>query len=170
MLTKDDVRHSSQQKNNLYQSLPFSFVFLSIIPFGFSSLYSYRVRKMTTIEFEVDTIPRKPSFARSTSEDRTRANSTVDVLAVDFDTLISAVVPPVVDNNDDENDEDIPLFSSRQVYKNLIIISLALVLLLTAYSGILSLQSSMNTKGNVGVNSLIVNTAFTLVSTIKILF
>ncbi len=169
MLTKDDVRHFSQQKNKFYASLPFSFVCLSITPFGFSSLYSYRVRKMATIEFEVDTIPRKSSFTRSIDEVRLRANSNVDVLAVDFNTLISSVVPLSVNNND-ENDEDIPLFSSRKVYKNLIIISLAFILLFTAYSGIASLQSSLNTKGNVGVNSLIVSTVFTLVSICKILF
>ena len=39
-------------------------------------------------------------------------------------------------------------------YKNLFIISLAFLLLYTAYDGIRNLQTSLNTDGNIGVNCL----------------
>jgi hypothetical protein len=119
---------------------------------------------MTDIENEAEIIPRKISFMSTISESRSRATSIIDNLAVDFQTSPLPVVPTVI-NETDENNEDVPLFPIRKIYKNLIILSIAFILVFTAYSGILSLQSSLNTKGNVGVNSLIIINFFMLVST-----
>ncbi|CAF4895068.1 unnamed protein product [Rotaria sp. Silwood1] len=120
---------------------------------------------MTDIENAADIILRKLSFTSLTSENRSRTTSIVDNLAVDSHTSISSIVPIVIDETN-ENEEDIPLFQIRQVYKNLIIISLGFVIMYTAFTGILSLQSSLNAKGNVGVNSLIVINIFILFSAI----
>jgi hypothetical protein len=77
---------------------------------------------------------------------------------------ISSVISTVI-NETNQNDEDaVPLFSNQKIYKNLVIISLAFLLMFTAYAGIIALQSSLNTKGNVGVNSLIIINVFILVS------
>jgi hypothetical protein len=119
---------------------------------------------MTDIENEAEIIPKKLSFTSTISENRSRTASFVENLPVDFQTSVSPVIPAVI-HEIAENNEDIPLFSVRQIYKNLIILSLALLVFITAYIGILALQSSLNTKGNVGVNSLIVMHAFVLVST-----
>ena len=69
--------------------------------------------------------------------------------------------------NHDENDaiqsknllmNSINTISNKQkLFKNLLVLSLALVLLFTAYTNMLTLQSSLNTKQNVGVNSLIIH-------------
>lgn len=61
-------------------------------------------------------------------------------------------------------DENIPPFSIRKIYKNLTLLSLAFILLFTAYNGMVTLQSSLNVKGNVGVNSLIITYSFLIVS------
>ena len=53
--------------------------------------------------------------------------------------------------------------TSRQVYKNLTLISFAFLMLFTGHTGIVSLQSTLNAKGNVGVNTLIVMNSFVLV-------
>jgi hypothetical protein len=120
---------------------------------------------MDNIDNEIDITLRKSSIIKSTIEVRSRANSTADIIAVDFLTSLSSIVPSTID----ENDEDIPLFSNQKIYKNLIILSVAFVLLFTAYSGIASLQSSLNTEGNVGVNSLIVTNAVIFVSALNII-
>ncbi|CAF1638201.1 unnamed protein product, partial [Adineta steineri] len=60
----------------------------------------------------------------------------------------------------------IPIFSIRKIYKNLIVLSISFVLLFTAYSGMSTLQSSLNTKNNVGVNSLIITYSFLIFSSI----
>jgi len=119
---------------------------------------------MTNIENAVEILPKKLSFTSTTSENRSRTASFVENLPVDFQTSVSPVIAAVI-HEIDENNEDIPLFSVRQIYKNLIILSLALLVFITAYVGILALQSSLNTKENVGVNSLIVMNVFLFVST-----
>lgn len=62
-----------------------------------------------------------------------------------------------------------PLFSIMKIYKNLILIAIAFVLMFTAYNGMVTLQSSLNVKGNVGVNSLIITYAFLIVSEYRII-
>jgi hypothetical protein len=116
-------------------------------------------------DIEIDTMPRASSITNSISANRSRAGSVADILAVDFHTSISSVVPFVIDDNDDDDNDEVPVFSIRQIYKNLSILSIAFVLMFTAYSGISALQSSLNNKGNVGVNSLIITNVFVLVST-----
>jgi hypothetical protein len=118
---------------------------------------------MTEIKNEAEIIPLL-SFTSTTSENRSGTAPFVDNLAVGTETSISSVTPTVT-TKIDESDNDIPLFSIRQIYKNLIILSFAFLLFATAASSILSLQSSLNTKGNVGVNSLIISNVFLLVST-----
>ncbi|CAF1286467.1 unnamed protein product [Rotaria sordida] len=110
---------------------------------------------MTDIENAAEIIPKNLPFTSSSSENQSRIISIVDNLAIDFHTSISSIVPIVIDETN-ENDDDIPPFSIRKVYKNLIIISLGFLIMYTALNGILALQSSLNAKGNVGVNSLIV--------------
>ncbi|CAF1032536.1 unnamed protein product [Rotaria sordida] len=108
-------------------------------------------------------------FARKTQkrrEIRSRTSSIVNIIADHFHTSINSVIPIVIEEIDDDNDDELPLFSIRQIYKNLIIFALNFVLLFTAYGSISVLQSSLNTEGNVGVNSLIVSNAFFLVSSI----
>jgi hypothetical protein len=60
--------------------------------------------------------------------------------------------------------EPIPVFSIGKIYKNLLLLSIAFVLMFTAYNGMVTLQSSLNVKNNVGVNSLIITYAFLIVS------
>jgi hypothetical protein len=115
------------------------------------------------METDVEIIPKKVSFTSSTSDNRSRTTSFIENLAVDYNTSILFVIPPII-NETDENDDDIPLFPNRKIYKNLIILSLAFVFMYTAYGGILVLQSSLNIKDNVGVNSLIVLNSLILVS------
>jgi hypothetical protein len=119
---------------------------------------------MTDIEDAAEIISKKLSFTSLTSGNRSRTSSIVDNLAVDFQSSVSSIVPIVI-HETNENDENIPPFPIRQVYKNLIIISLGLLMMYIAFYGILSLQSSLNAKGNVGVNSLIVINIAILVST-----
>ncbi|CAF4954967.1 unnamed protein product, partial [Rotaria sp. Silwood1] len=64
--------------------------------------------------------------------------------------------------NDNEDSDKSVIFSIRQIYKNVFILSFAFVLMFTAYSGMAALQSSLNTKDNVGVNSLIITTVFVI--------
>lgn len=63
----------------------------------------------------------------------------------------------------DDEDENASIFSIRKIFKNLFVLSLALVLLFTAYTNVLTLQSSLNVEQNIGINSLIINTAFVIV-------
>lgn len=116
---------------------------------------------MTDIDNLAEIIPRKFSYTSITSENGSGTNSLINSHVVDFHTSTSSLVTTAIN----EIDENTPLFSNRKTYKNLFILSIAFLLLFTSYAGILSLQSSMNTKGNVGVNSLIVINVFILVST-----
>ena len=108
---------------------------------------------MTDIEYQTD-------------ECRSRTTSILNEQTIDYDVSPSVVVSPIISDDLETTNANIPLFSLRQVYKNLIIMCLAFTVLFTAYSNILSLQSSLNTKGNVGVNSLIVLNVFALVSSL----
>jgi hypothetical protein len=114
---------------------------------------------MNDKENDAEIIPKKLSFTSVTSEGRSRTSSIIDL-----HTSVSSVFP-VVTIDQVENDEDLPLFSNRQIYKNLTILSISFVLIYVAFLGIVSLQSTLNAKGNVGVNSLIVINAFILVRT-----
>jgi hypothetical protein len=53
-----------------------------------------------------------------------------------------------------------------RTYKNLLVLCMAFLLQFTAFGAIGSLQSSLNTEANVGVNSLSIIYAFLIVSSI----
>lgn len=53
-----------------------------------------------------------------------------------------------------------------QTYKNLLVLCIAFLLQFTAFGGIGSLQSSLNTEANVGVNSLSIIYGFLIFSSI----
>ena len=107
---------------------------------------------------ELTQIPRKLSFISATSEDQTNAASNFAIMTIDPLKTSSTEVQQKIP------DDTIPIFSIRKIYKNLILLSLAFVLLFTAYNGVTTLQSSLNVKNNVGVNSLIITYAFLIVS------
>lgn len=110
-------------------------------------------------------IPRKLSYISSTSEDQTNAASKFGMLTLKI----------MKENGADEepspatSDSPMPAFSIGKIYKNLFILSLAFVLMFTAYNGMVTLQSSLNTKGNVGVNSLIITYAFLIVRPVDLM-
>ncbi|CAF1574181.1 unnamed protein product, partial [Adineta steineri] len=72
------------------------------------------------------------------------------------------------DNQPTIANDTIPIFSIRKIYKNLILLSLSFIILFTAYNGMVTLQSSLNTKNNVGVNSLIITYSFLIFSSIAL--
>jgi hypothetical protein len=95
---------------------------------------------------ESDSYPNKPLLVNSTIENTTGAISTIDnPTGLDGDKILS-------------------IFSIKKIYKNLFVLASALVLLFTAYTNIGTLQSSLNAKHNVGMNSLIINNACIIVS------
>jgi hypothetical protein len=98
-------------------------------------------------------------FVSSTVADQRITGAKVGINLIDYHTFSSPVVQSV------SNDDKSPLFSIRKVYKNLFVLSLAFVLLFIATEGMVTLQSSLNTKHNVGVNSLIINSVCAIVST-----
>ena len=112
---------------------------------------------MEDMENQTEIIPKKLSFLGTPDECRSRTTSFIDCCAVDT-TIIA---------NDEKTANEVPLFSVRQIYKDLVLLSVVLTLISTAYGGILLLQSSLNAKGNVGVHSLIIIYASTLVNTIN---
>ncbi|CAF1494994.1 unnamed protein product [Adineta ricciae] len=96
-------------------------------------------------------------------ENRRKTSFVTDSIPVHSHSSITSVDPTIINDatNTSINEKDeVPILSIRQIYKNLAVLSIAFVLLFTAYSGIAALQSSLNTKGNVGINSLLVNTIF----------
>ncbi|CAF1206004.1 unnamed protein product [Adineta steineri] len=109
---------------------------------------------------ELDTLPPKLSYISLTSEDQTNVASKIAIMNID---PLKSTSP---DNQLTITNNTIPIFSIRKLYKNLIVLSISFVLLFTAYSGISTLQSSLNTKNNVGVNSLIITYAFLIFSSI----
>jgi hypothetical protein len=110
------------------------------------------------VDNEDNEIPRKLSFISSTSEDQTNATSKVGIIFIDPLKTSSNGVEQTIPN------DSIPIFSIGKIYKNLFLLSLAFVLLFTAYNGMVTLQSSLNVKNNVGVNSLIITYAFLIVN------
>ncbi|CAF3155246.1 unnamed protein product [Rotaria sp. Silwood2] len=113
---------------------------------------------------ELTNIPRKLSFISSTSEDQTNAASKMGIMSMN---------PLKISSNENENEKSIPndtipTFPIAKIYKNLVLLSLAFVLLFTAYNGMVLLQSSLNVKNNVGVNSLIITYAFLIFSSIAL--
>jgi hypothetical protein len=102
---------------------------------------------------ELTKLPRKLSFISSTGEDQTNAASKAGIMTIDpLKTSLSEV------------EQTIPIFSIGKIYKNLILLSIAFILMFTAYNGMVTLQSSLNVKNNVGVNSLIITYSFLIVS------
>lgn len=112
---------------------------------------------MSSINNEVsDLDPRKLFLMNSPI-----TNSKDDISAIDNPTgSLSATQPTGIDDDDNSL-----VFSVTKIYKNLFVQSFALVLLFTAYTNIGVLQSSLNTEHNIGVNSLIINSACIMVST-----
>jgi hypothetical protein len=100
---------------------------------------------------KTDDLARKLSLISLTSEDQTNAANKVD----------STNKSGLSENNPDV---PIPPFSIQKIYKNLLLLSIAFVLMFTAYNGMVTLQSSLNVKNNVGVNSLIITYSFLIVS------
>lgn len=109
------------------------------------------------MESQTEIIPKKVSFLGTSDECRSRTTSFIDNYTVDT-TIIA---------DDEKTANEVPLFSVRQIFKDLILLSIVCTLVFTAYGGILLLQSSLNAKGNVGVHSLIIIYASTLVNTIN---
>ena len=106
-------------------------------------------------------IPRKLSFISTISEDQTNAAGKIGVVSMDALKTSSTDIKKIPSN------ETIPNFSIAKIYKNLFILSASFVLLFTAYNGMVTLQSSLNVKNNVGVNSLIITYAFLVVSLLR---
>ena len=112
-----------------------------------------KIHANNMVNFENDderTIPRKLSYVIAMTENQTNAVMASDVIK---DSSV----------NDGQPLETIPMFSMGKIYKNLILLSLAFVLMFSAYNGMVILQSSLNVKNNVGVNSLIITYTFLIV-------
>jgi hypothetical protein len=107
---------------------------------------------------ETDEIPRKLSYVSLSSEDQINAASKVGIMGID------PLKTGLSETEQRKLDDIIPAFSIRKIYKNLILLSLAFILMFTAYNGMVTLQSSLNVKNNVGVNSLIITYSFLIVS------
>ena len=108
-------------------------------------------------EDQLNTLPRKFSHVSSSGEDQTNAASKVGIIPID------PLKPSSSTIDQTPLDDSIPMFSIAKIYKNLLLLSLAFILLFTAYNGMATLQSSLNVKNNVGVNSLIITYAFLIV-------
>ncbi|CAF1125732.1 unnamed protein product [Adineta steineri] len=108
---------------------------------------------------ELNTLPRKLSRISSTSEDQTNAAiATIDLSK-----------STTFDNQQTIANNTIPIFSIQKIYKNLLVLSISFVLLFTAYNGMVTLQSSLNTKNNIGVNSLIITYSFFIFSSLVLI-
>ena len=107
---------------------------------------------------ELTHMPRKLSYISATIEDHTNPAGVMDISSINTLKTPASEVEQTVSN------ETIAIFSIRKIYKNLILLSVAFVLLFTAYNGMIMLQSSLNVKNNVGVNSLMITHAFVIVS------
>ena len=113
-----------------------------------------------TDENEIDAIMSTVSLINSNDKDQTTASvRTNSNIIVDPHISVGSVVQSI------NNDDTVPVFSIRKIYKNLLTLSWAFLLLFIAYSGITILQSSLNTKHNVGINSLIISNACVIVRT-----
>lgn len=94
----------------------------------------------------------------SSNADQNNSSNKIAVINVD------PVKTPQTEIEQTNVNESIPPFSIGKIYKNLLFLSLAFILMFTAYNGMVTLQSSLNVKGNVGVNSLIITYSFLIVS------
>lgn len=54
-------------------------------------------------------------------------------------------------------------FSTAKIYRNLLILSFSFLILLTGHNGIISLQTTLNAKDNIGVNALLIMNIFIIV-------
>ncbi|CAF1444616.1 unnamed protein product [Rotaria sp. Silwood1] len=111
---------------------------------------------------ELTNIPRKLSYISATSEDQTNAASKMGIMSM------APLKIPLNENEKHISNDIIPTFSIAKIYKNLFLLSLAFILMFTAYNGMVTLQSSLNVKNNVGVNSLIITYAFLIFSSIAL--
>jgi hypothetical protein len=110
-----------------------------------------------TDEDELKTLPRRFSYISRSSEEQTNAASKVEIVTIDsLKTSSSGIDQPLPNDS-------IPIFSIGKIYKNLFLLSFAFILMFTAYNGISTLQSSLNVKNNVGVNSLLITYSFLIV-------
>lgn len=107
---------------------------------------------------ETDGIPRKLSYIAAAGEDQLNAGSRTAIMKT------NPLETSVADSKPTASINVVPPFSLGKIYKNLTILSLAFILLFTAYNGMVTLQSSLNVEKNVGVNSLIVTYAFLIVN------
>ncbi|CAF3381768.1 unnamed protein product [Rotaria socialis] len=112
---------------------------------------------------DLTNMPRTLSYTSATSEAQTNGASKVGTMSID---PLKTSSP---ENKDSATNDTIPEFSIAKIYKNLLILALAFVLLFTAYNGIATLQSSLNVKNNVGVNSLIITYSFLIFSSIVLI-
>lgn len=134
---------------------PFDFNLISGISRIFLLFTSTKVQMSIN---EDEALPRRLSYVAAAGEDQTNAGNRLGIMEIDpMKSALSETAPSA-------SNDAIPLFSLKKIYKNLIVLSLAFVLLFTAYNGMVSLQSSLNVEKNVGVNSLIVTFAFLIVN------
>lgn len=133
-----------------YQSVTYHILFL------FSKKEETKTFSMSVNE--TDELPRKLSYISITSEDQTNAISKIGIIGIEPLKQALSDTQPTTPN------EIIPPFSIGKIYKNLLLLSLAFVLMFTAYNGMVTLQSSLNVKNNVGVNSLIITYTFLIVN------
>lgn len=105
---------------------------------------------------DIDTIPSQASLMN-------HSNSEHPTVPIDLKEDVAGINSPVPSSPPESIPEDESIFSIGRVFKNLFVLSLALVLLFTAYTNVLTLQSSLNVQKNVGINSLIINTVFVIV-------
>ena len=107
---------------------------------------------MTDEENAAEIMPKKLSNTSPTNDRRSKSTVNAHTASYSFHESVASIV----NNGIVKNNEDLPLFSSRQIYKNLAILSIVFLLLYTAFQSIIALQSSLNTKDNVGINTLII--------------
>ena len=117
-----------------------------------------RLKMVDNDQDELTDISRKLSYISSTMENGTNPPSISDIISMDTSKIPEPEVEQTI------SDQTTAIFSIRKIYKNLISLSVAFVLLFTAHGGITMLQSSLNVKNNVGVNSLTITHAFVMAS------
>jgi hypothetical protein len=70
--------------------------------------------------------------------------------------------PVVTDTNAEE--QRVLLANVRSIRKNFIVITLAFILVFTAYNGVINLQSSINNDNNIGLYALAINSAASILA------
>ena len=107
---------------------------------------------------ELTDLSRRLSYISSTMENGTNPSNISDIISMDTSKIPEPELEQTI------SDQTTAIFSIREIYKNLISLSVAFVLLFTAHGGISMLQSSLNVADNVGVNSLMITQAFVMAS------